>query len=89
MANFTNCGYLGAMTLEERKAELVEQLVRADGNILLASHNMGYTRWWIYVAIKEHRLWPLVNRLRADRLERQAWERRHGVPSQRATDGEG
>jgi hypothetical protein len=79
-------GYLAEMTEDEKRAEFIERLVEADGNILLTAFNMGYTRRWVYNAVERFELWPLVNRLRLNKIERRAMEKKHGVSGERVTD---
>ena len=59
-----------------RRAKLAEVVVDCEGKLLLVAYELGYHRSHIYRLIDQHRLWPLVNRTRRQRLEREARERR-------------
>ena len=82
-------GYLTGRPDAEVRAELIRFIIEADAKIVLASHNMGYTRVWIYNMIWKHELWPLVNRLRLERIERKRQESKHGISHGRAFSDEG
>lgn len=81
-------GYLSEMTEEEAKLEIAKQVIAADGNLLHAAHAMGYSRENLYIRIKRHKLWPLVNKIRADRIDRVKQEKKHGLPHERGLSTE-
>lgn len=75
-------GWLADLTPGERKREVAQCLIEAEGKIVLAAHQLGYSRWDLYRKIVEHDLWPLVNKLRHERIERKRVRSKHGVPTE-------
>jgi len=76
----TGSGCLVSVPRNERRAFLASFLVDADGKLVHAAHYLGYNRSHIYRLIREYKLWPLVNRLRLERMERERQGAKHGIP---------
>lgn len=76
MGQWSNEGSLCAYPPKERRLVLAEALRECEGNVLQVAHELGYHRSHIYRLIYQYRLWAVTNRLRKQRLERQARERR-------------
>lgn len=76
MGQWSNMGSLCAYPKNERRPILAEAVLECEGNLTHVAHDLGYHRSHIYRLIDEYRLWPVVNKLRRRRLEREARERR-------------
>lgn len=76
MGQWSNMGSLCAYPKSQRRAKLAESVVECEGKLLHVAHELGYHRSHIYRLIDEFRLWPIVNKIRKQRLEREARERR-------------
>lgn len=76
MGQWSNMGSLCAHPKQLRRAKLAEAVVSCEGKLLHVAFELGYHRSHIYRLIDEYRLWPVVNRIRRQRLEREARERR-------------
>jgi hypothetical protein len=53
---------------KDPKALLAESLVENDGNLLQTAHDIGVSRMTVYRAIRRWELWPLVNKIRRERI---------------------
>lgn len=51
-------------------------IVDCEGNLSHMAYDLGYHRSHIYRLIYRHKLWAVVNRLRKERLDRNACERK-------------
>lgn len=82
-------GCLAGMDDEEAKRVVVEYLVDCDGKLVHAAHHIGYSRSHIYRLVRRYKLWPLVNRLRLERVQREHLEKKHGLSSLRVLSAKG
>ncbi len=58
------------------RLQVAEVIIECDGVLRHAAHDLGIHRSHIYRMVHEHRLWPVVNKVRVKRLEREAYKRR-------------
>ena len=79
MGQWSNEGSLCAHPKSERRVILARTVLECEGKLMHVAHELGYHRSHIYRLIDKHRLWPVVNRVRVERLEREARERSKGV----------
>jgi hypothetical protein len=73
---------------EDIRRALAECLIATEGKIIFAAHQMGHGRAHFYTLIHKYRLWPLVNRVRMERLERERMRKKHGISDRRAFESE-
>lgn len=76
-------GYLSGMTEEEAQLEIARKVIEHQGNVLHMAHDMGYSREQLYRRLYRHELWGLVNKIRAEKIEREKLEKKHGLPNER------
>lgn len=69
-------GFLMQHTRSERRVILADAVLQCDGKLVHTAHELGYSRSHLYRLIDEHRLWPLINKVRAERLQRERAQRR-------------
>jgi len=65
---------------------LVQYVLDCEGKVVFAAHQIGFARSTFYLMLKEHKLWPLVNKVREERLARELkerQERKHGISNGR------
>jgi DNA-binding NtrC family response regulator len=55
---------------EDPRRMLAEYIVKNDGNLLRAAHELGMSRNGLRAKIKHYELWPVVNATRRRRIER-------------------
>ncbi len=72
-------GCLGGLTRSEQRRLVAEYIAESDGKLLHAAHFLGYSRRNLYYVIERLHLWPFVNKVREQRLHREALEKKHGV----------
>ena len=61
---------------EDRRAILARAVVESEGVLVHAAFALGYSRRHLYRLIDQYRLWPIANRMRIKRLEREKRDRR-------------
>lgn len=76
MGQLGNRGSLCEYPYAERRAILARCVLDCDGVLMHVAHDLGYCRSHLYRLIDEHRVWPVVNRARLRRIERERRERR-------------
>lgn len=73
-------GSLAWVPSEQARAVILEAVIESEGRLVLAAHQLGYARSHLYRLIKQHTLWPAVNKVRLNCLQRKRRRmRRHGV----------
>jgi hypothetical protein len=67
----SNVGQVGVIVdLDERREYVAQAIVRCEGNLQKTAFQLGIHRSHIYRLVWKHRLWPIVNGARRERLER-------------------
>lgn len=69
-------GCLAWETPECAREMLVEYVIQCQGKLVHVAHQLGYSRAHLYRLIKQHRLWPAVNKVREKRIRQERRERR-------------
>lgn len=68
-------GCLAWETRASARAMIVEYVIECEGKLVHVAHQLGYSRAHLYRLIKQHRLWPAVNKVRENRIRRERRER--------------
>jgi hypothetical protein len=55
---------------------LARAIVEQHGKLVYVAHELGYARSRIYALVHEHKLWRVVNKVRADRIQREKQEKK-------------
>lgn len=76
MGQWSNEGSLCVYSRRQRRVILADSVLHCEGKLIHVAHDLGYHRSHIYRLIDAYRLWPVVNKIRKRRLEREARERR-------------
>lgn len=66
---------------EDPAATVLEALERCDGRVVLAAHQLGINRRWMYCLIRKYNLWHALLSIRMRRRARRA-ARRYGITQQ-------
>ena len=79
MGQWSNEGSLCAHPKTKRRVILARTVLECEGKLIHVAFTLGYHRSHIYRLVDEYRLWPVVNRVRIERLQRESRERSKGV----------
>jgi hypothetical protein len=68
-------GCLSFEPKEKRREMLASAVMEHDGKLVIVAHELGYARSHLYRLVYEHHLWPVVNKVRLERIKRERLQR--------------
>lgn len=75
MGQFGGFGSLCEMSYKQKRLMMAQTVVECEGNLRLVAFHLGYHRSHVYRLVEELRMWPVINRVRRERLKKKVRKR--------------